>query len=309
VGADLPQPSPSAENLSSQHPTYQIESVQAQPLIGLEEEIRQFEEKYANLVCSVLVAFEQGNVLLSDIKKCLITLPISVKLKFGSFLQSNALQLDQAQSISGLFFVLSGSPSWNFLNPKLLSHLVDKFGDGKTKQLRDKYLEELTGFRKRTKVHDFIVKWTGQPQFDTKELVMELKEGWRECNLEQLEHFRVQFLRKRWLEEYVSPVIRIEESCVDAVFSLPKSIDGHNLHLEDLCNFFLEYQVRRVLLNGVCILDLQVYIFFSCSTPCPYVSHIFQFITLVIDIAGGLFVEFGLRGYQIRPPCENISVS
>ena len=59
------------------------------------------------------------------------------------------------------------------------------------------------------------------------------------------------------------PVKTITVSSVDAVYSLPKSIDGHSLHLEDLCNFFLEYQVRRVLLNGVCILDLQVYIFFQ----------------------------------------------
>ena len=304
MGADLP-----AENLSSQHPTYQIESAQAQPLIGLEEEIRQFEEKYANLVRSVLVAFEQGNVSLSDMKTCLITLPISLKLQLGSFLQSNALQLSQDQNIRGLFIVLSGSPSWNFLNPNLLSHLVDKFGDGKTKQLRDKYLKGLTGFRMRTKVDDFIDKWTGQSQCDTIELVMELEEVWRGRSLEQLEQFRVQFSHKRWLEDYVLPVKTITVSSVDAVYSLPKSIDGHSLHLEDLCNFFLEYQVRRVLLNGVCILDLQVYIFFSCSTPCPYVSHIFQFITLVIDIAGGLFVEFELRGYQIRPPCENMSVS
>jgi len=60
MGADLPQPSPSAENLSSQHPTYQIEGAQAQPLIGLEEEIRQFEEKYANLVVSVLRVWGLG---------------------------------------------------------------------------------------------------------------------------------------------------------------------------------------------------------------------------------------------------------
>ena len=106
---------------------------------------------------------------------------------------------------------------------------------------------------------------------------MELEEDWRRRSLEQLEQFRVGFSREQWLEDYVPPVKRIKVSSVDAVFSLPRSIDGHNLHLEDLQEFFLAHQVLRVLLDGVCILDLQVCTFTS-NTTCSYMSHIIVFL-------------------------------
>ena len=66
------------------------------------------------------------------------------------------------------------------------------------------------------------------------------------------------------------PVKSIRVSSVDAVFSLPKSIDGHSLHLNEVREFFLAHQVLRVLLNGVCILDLQV------CTCVGYTPHVLE---------------------------------
>ena len=171
MSADLTS-SPSGKELSSQPPPYQLESVQVQPP-SLEEEIKEFEGKYANLVHSVLVSFQQSSVSFSDIQACLMSLPVSLKLQLGNLLESKARQLSQASSISELFLILSASPYWNFHNPNLLSHLVEQFGDDQTKQQKDKYLEELRGFRMRTKVKDFIGKWTGASQSDNQELVLE----------------------------------------------------------------------------------------------------------------------------------------
>ena len=233
---------------------------------------------------SVLVAFQQGSVSVDDIQAFLMAPPTSLQL--GNLLQNKARQLSEASSISELFYILSGSPYWNFYNPYLLSHLVKEFGDEQLKQQKDKYLEELREFRMRTKVDDFIGKWTGASQPSTQELVLELEEEvWKKCTLEQLEQVRIGLSRKRSLEDSVLPwpVKSIRVSSVDAVFSLPKSIDGHNLHLEDLREFFLAHQVLRVLLNGVCILDLQVCTFIS-NTTCSYMSHIFGFISMETDI-------------------------
>ena len=96
---------------------------------------------------------------------------------------------------------------------------------------------------------------------------MELEEEvWRKRTLEQLEQIRIGLSRKRSLEDSVLPwpVKSIRVSSVDAVFSLPKSIDGHSLHLNEVREFFLAHQVLRVLLNGVCI--LQVCTFISNTT-------------------------------------------
>ena len=232
-------------------------------------------------MCSVLAAFQQGSISFRDIQACLTALPISRQLQLGNLLQSKALQLSQASSIKELFLILSETPYWNFLNPGLLSHLVEQFGDGPMKQQKNKYLEELRGFRMRTKVDDFMGKWTGTSQPDTQELVVELDEVWRKRNLEQLEQFRMRFSRTQSLEDSALP---FKVPSINAVFSLPKSVDGRSLHLEDLRKFFLVHQVLKVSLDGDCILDLQVCTFVSYATYL-YLSHIFQFITMETDIA------------------------
>jgi len=240
----------------------------AQPL-SLEEEIKQFEEKYAGLVVQVRDAFKRGRVSFEQVQSCLLQLPVSLTSQCGKFLQSQASDLFQATSIDVLFVILS--QHWNFLNPNLLAHLVQRFGDRETKDSVDKYLGDLRKFRMRTKIGDFIDKWSGTPLPGTKEIVMELEDNWGEQSLQQLEELRIKVSRKRCLEDYVMPLKRIKASSVDAVFSLPESVDVHSLELESLQEFFQEYQVLRILLNGVCILNLQV------QQVCPLVCVLCTF--------------------------------
>ena len=227
----------------------------AQPL-SLEGEIKQFEEKYTDLVVIVRDAFKRGRVSFIQIQNCLLQLPVSLKLQCGKFLQSQASSLSQARSIDELFFILS--LQWDFLNPNLLAHLVQKFGDGKTKESVDKYLGELRKFRMRTKISDFIDKWTGTLPPGTQEIVMELEGNWGERSLQQLEEHRIEVSRKCCFANYVMPLKAIRESSVDAIFSLPKSVDIHSLELESLREVSRKHQVLRILLNGVNILNLQV---------------------------------------------------
>ena len=233
-----------------------LQGVQAQPH-SLKEEIKQFEEKYEDLVDDVLSAFKTGEVSIKKILKCLRQLPVSLKLQCGEFLQSQAAHLSRASSIDELFFILS--PHWDFLNPSLLAHLAYRFGDDETIKAVDEYTRELREFRKRTKINDFIDIWTGILQPDTQQIVMELGDNWREQSLEQLEKLRIEVSHKCWFEGYVMPLKRIKVSSVDAVFSLPDSIDIHSLELESLRQFFLEHQILRILLNGTCIFDLQLH--------------------------------------------------
>ena len=254
AAANSLQFSPSVGELPSQVPTNRLEGTQAQPL-SLKEEIDQFEEKYEDLVDYVLSAFKAGKVSVKRVLKCLRQLPVSLKLQCGEFLQSQAGHLCRASSIDELFFILS--PYWNFLNPNLLAYLTHRFGDEHTIRSVDEYLGKLKEFRMRTKIDSFIDMWTGILPPDTQEIVMELGDNWREQSLEKLEEFRIEVSRKRCFEDYVMPLKRIKVSSVDAIFSLPESVDIPSLELESLQEFFQEHQVLRILLNGVCILDLQ----------------------------------------------------
>jgi len=165
-----------------------------------------------------------------------------------------------------LFCILS--PHWDFLNPSLLAHLAHRFSDDETIKLVDKYLAELKEFRMQTKINNFIDKWTGTLLPDTQEIVMELGDNWREQSLEQLEELRIEVSRKSCFEDYVMPLKRIKVSSVDAVFSLPESVDIDSLELESLREFFQEHQVLRILLNGDCILKLQLQQVDSCLFTC-----------------------------------------
>ena len=247
------QASPDVEGLPSQT---HLEGAQTQLTLRLEEEIKHFEKKYEDLVNNVLSAFKTEGISIKEVLNCLRQLPVSLKLQCGEFLQRQAARLPRVSSIDELFFILS--PYWDFLNPSLLAHLANRFGDEHTIRSVHIYLEELKSFRMRTKIGDFINKWTGTPLPDTQEIVMELGDNWREKSVEQLEEFRNKFLLKCFLEDYVMPLKRIKLASVDAVFSLPESVDIHSLKLENLREFFQEHQVLRILLNGVCILNLQL---------------------------------------------------
>ena len=132
----------------------------------------------------------------------------------------------------------------------------------------DEYLAKLKEFRMQTKINNFIDKWTGTLLPDTQEIVMELGDNWKEKSLEQLEEFRIEVSRKRCFEDYVMPLKRIKLSSVDAVFSLPESVDIDSLELESLRKFFQEHHVLRILLNGVCILNVQLQQVYSCLLMC-----------------------------------------
>ena len=255
MGVNSPQLKPSIEEQPSQSTTNQHEGAQAQPL-NLEEEIEQFEDKFAALVVHVRDAFKIGGVSFKALQDCLLQLPVVVKQQCAYFLQNQAGRLSEAKSIDELFFILS--THWDFLNPSLLAHLAHKFGDNQVKTSVDNYLEELRKFRMRTKINDFVDKWAGQLLPDTQDIVMQLEDNWGEQNLEQLEELRIKFSRKRCFADYAMPLKRIKLSSVDVVFSLPESVDSHDLELESLREFFQEHQVLRILLNGVCIFNLQL---------------------------------------------------
>ena len=204
------------------------------------------------------------------VKSHLMQLPVSLKLPCREFFLNQASSLAGASSVKDLFWILS--MYWDFMNPSLLAHLAHSFGDDRIRELVDKYMEELRGFRRQTKVKDFINLWTGQPIPDYHKIAVELNDDW---NLEQLEEFRIKLAHKRWLEGYVLRFDGTKDACVAAIFSLPKAIESHTLGLENLRGFFQENQIMKVFLNEVCIIDMQVCTVFSkgyCHT-CVYVKH------------------------------------
>ena len=210
-----PQLSQSAKELPSQPSPNHLESGQALPLC-LEKEIEQFEDKYEDLVADVLSGFKIGGV---SVNMILEWLPVPLKRQYGELLQSQEAHLSQDSSIDELFFILT--PRWDFLNPSLLAYLTLRVGNEQTIILVDKYLAELREFRMRTKINDFIDRWTGTLLPDTQEFVMKLGQNWREQSLEQLEELRNEVSRTGGFKDSVMPLKSIKASSVHAIFTPP----------------------------------------------------------------------------------------
>ena len=253
---DSDEHSPTGGKLSSQFHISQPKGAQTQ-LYSLEKEIMDFEEKYQVLTDDVLSGFKRRKVSHYKIQSYLRQLPVSLKLQCSEFFLNRASHLTRANSVEELFLILS--MHWDFMNPNLLARLAYRFGDDQTRSLVDKYMEELKGFRMRTKVKDFVNQWTGRPIPDFHKIAVVLKDNWKEYSLEELEVFRIELSHQRWLEEGVLRFDGTQDACVAAIFSLPKAIDSYQLDLESLRDFFQQHQILRVFLNGVCIIDLQVY--------------------------------------------------
>ena len=245
----LPLPIPSTpEELSSQL----LECSQPQSLT-IKKEIDELKKKYETLTSDVLNAFKRGKLSVEDIMQHIRQLPDPLKQQCRKFILDQASSLSRASSIEEIFLILSFY--WDFLNPGLLVHLTDRFDQAKT--LVDKYMKDLRGFQKRTKLKDLINVLTSPARPNSDQIVMVLKDKWKERSLEDFEEFRDKMSLKQRLMMRFDGII---EGCRAAIFTTPKAVD---LELENLHEFFQEHQILRVFLNGACIVNLQVP-FVSC---------------------------------------------
>lgn len=244
----LPLPIPSTrEELSSQELECSHQS------LTIKKEIDELKKKYETLTSDVLKVFKRRELSVEDIMQRIRQLPDPLKQRCSDFILAQASRLSRASSIDEIFLILSFY--WDFLNPGLLVHLTDRFDQART--LVDKYMKDLRGFRKRTKLKDLINLLTSPARPDSDQIVMVLKDEWKERSLEDFEEFRDKMSLKQRLMMRFDGII---EGCMAAIFSTPKAVD---LELENLHEFFQEHQILRVFLNGACIVNLQVP-FVSC---------------------------------------------
>ena len=224
-------------------------------------EIRELERKYDDLVDEVEDSLTRTGTDLSRVKKRIIRLPVSLKHSHGDLLEPEATAaIENTTSISALFNLLHNQ-HWDFLNCELLCHIVDRFGDPRTKESTEKYLEELRRFRTKTKLKDMI-QWTGT-RFTKilpveKHLEVKLGEMWTDRTLEDLEQFRIEFSRRCAINSYAMRFRGGKQGCIAVTFGLPTSVDISALHLQDHHEFLKQHHVLRITAGGSCIIDMTI---------------------------------------------------
>ena len=191
---------------------------------------------------------------LKKVKRCITQLPVSVRYQHIKFLQSSLTAINSASSIGEIFAILG--LYWNFLNCGLLREIIRRLGDRKTKQLMGEYSEKLKSFRERTKLGDFINKWTGDCNFCHKEFCTEMGEEWRERSLEDLEKFRMRFSRQMSFTDYAVLIRKVGSGSVIVSWVLQHSLLTDTLFLGAL-QLLRESNIQRVISNGEVIVELR----------------------------------------------------
>ena len=211
---------------------------------NIEEEIEELEDQFFNVVRKA--AKDLRNVDLSDVKLCITQLRVSVKYQHIRFLECKSTAINDAQSVDAIFVILGRY--WNFLNCGLLSEIVRNLGNEATKQLMERYMENLQQFRMKTKLGDFVGKWAHStpPQFTN--FVSRMEGGWKDHTLEDLEQLRKELARSMYMKEYAVHFDGAQPGSIAVTWAIHSSFQER--HIPDLTSLKVRITFSII---GVCL--------------------------------------------------------
>ena len=216
----------------------------------IEREIQELEDQFLKVVREA--AKNLRTVELLEVKLCLTQLRVSVRYRHIRFLERNRSAITSATSVDDIFAILG--LYWSYFNCGLLTEVVCKLGSNQTKQLMQRYMEELKKFRLKTKLGDFVGKSTPQAIPNFVELVTKMGEDWRDRTLEDLEEFRQELAKSMQLEDYAVHFTSAEAGCIAVTWalhgSLPEIADVIQAAFQLLVK---RYCVLKVIFQGKCI--------------------------------------------------------
>lgn len=182
----------------------------------LTEELQLLEKEYTVVAMTTLASLKHGQVPPSYICQHILNLPQqNMRSKYKKLIERCVKTLTSA-TIEQVF--LKFSPYCDFLNPDLLEHVVDRFGDDMSQAIISMYLKRLKDFRRRTKLSDMPGKWVGLTPTNYVEVQLELDERWKFSSLEDLEGFRSHPPRSLWFLKSV------RGEGLEVWFSVPRGV-------------------------------------------------------------------------------------
>ena len=192
-------------------------------------------------------------VTLEQLQSCVSTLP--------SFTTDTPQLLLEASSIN--LFSCHLKTYCSALNPDILEGLIELLGDAETKSMMADYNKTLHEFQSKTKLKDFVGKFTGPVPPEYKEVQLKLGDNWREKTLADLKLITSQTSRLSWLTKMVTT------GSMYATFMIPQEDDLElGIHIR---NYLQSQCVLQILVGGVYVFNCEgitrevVYGNFMCS--------------------------------------------
>jgi len=163
--------------------------------------------------------------------------------------------------VDDLFEILSAGKCWDILNPGLLKRIIKGHCTESVdiQHQKEEYLEQLQQFRKKTKTWQFAKVCsvsTLSPKFS--EIVFEMGIDWDNATLEDVENLKQKIRGQEYLSGLVLSFKRSKNSSLSLVWAFPRSYPVSTTILRIPPSFYLEHGIRRVLVKGVCVVDMKV---------------------------------------------------
>ena len=196
----------------------------------------------------------KGNIEPHILLSRVTCLPVSARTQHRSFIEKKLTNIPPPVTFENIWSILN--LYWDFLNYGLLEHVINKCGSEDLKQQMQDYVDQLSAFKKTTRLCDFIESWPcrddGPPEDRLKKVVVKMRHEWSQCTLQDVESFKRALVHKFFLPEFDILLQKAERGCVCVTWLTSPSIA--TLLQQNLANieteFFKEHGIDAVTIDG-----------------------------------------------------------
>ena len=196
----------------------------------------------------------KGNIEPHILLSRVTCLPVSVRTQHRSFIEEKPTNITPPETFAKIWSILN--LYWDFLNYGLLEHVIKQCGSEDLKQQMKDYVDELSTFKKTTRLCDFIESWPcrddGPPEDRLKKVVVKMKHEWSQCTLQDMESFKKALVHKFFLPEFDILLQKAERGCVCVTWLTSPSVA--TLLQQNLANieteFFKKHGIDAVTIDG-----------------------------------------------------------
>ena len=219
----------------------------------VEEQVQYFESTFGNLVdkaCGEVKGKVEPHILLSRVT----CLPVSAHPQHRSFIEEKLTNITPPVTFAKIWSILN--LYWDFLNYGLLQHVINHCGSEALKQQMQDYVDQLSAFKKRTRLCDFIESWPcrddGPPEDRLRKMVVKMQKEWSQCTLQDVESFKKALVHKFFLPEVDILLQKVERGYVCVTWLTSPSIATLlQQNLENIeTEFFKKHDIDAVTIDG-----------------------------------------------------------
>ena len=235
-----------------------VHQVSTFPFLGstapnhVESQVKYFEDKFGSLVNKAYQ--EVNNVKPSDFLARFTYLPTHSRPQHRSFIEDKLMDDPPPVTLVKVWSILN--LYWDFLNYGLLEHVINIFGNEDLKRQMQDYVDELSRFKRTTRLCDFLDSWPCKDdrpsEEELKEVVVKMHLEWTQCTLHDVESFKTALIDKFFLPEFDVILQNAKRGCVCVTWLT--SASTATLLQQNLANieteFFKEHSIDAVTIDG-----------------------------------------------------------